>query len=42
VFWLERAGVEPLPGRTSVERCLIRHGLVTPQAASEERFGACL
>jgi transposase len=37
VFWLERAGVEPLPGRTSVERCLIRHGLVTPQARKRTR-----
>lgn len=32
LFWLEREDVVPLPGRTSVERCLIRHGLVTPQA----------
>jgi transposase InsO family protein len=30
-------GVEPLPGRTSVERCLIRHGLVTPQARKRKR-----
>ncbi len=37
LFWLERAGVEPLPGRTSVERCLIRHGLVTPQARKPKR-----
>lgn len=37
LFWLERAGVEPLPGRTSVERCLIRHGLVTPQARKRKR-----
>jgi transposase InsO family protein len=37
VFWLERAGVEALPGRTSVERCLIRHGLVTPQARKRKR-----
>ena len=29
LYWLEREGVTPLPGRTSVERCLIRHGLVT-------------
>jgi hypothetical protein len=32
LFWLDRDGVDPLAGRTSVERCLIRHGLVTPQA----------
>jgi transposase InsO family protein len=37
VFWLEREGVVPLPGRTSVERCLIRHGLVTPQARRRKR-----
>ncbi len=37
VFWLDKEGVEPLPGRTSVERCLIRHGLVTPQARKRKR-----
>ena len=37
LFWLEREGVSPLPGRTSVERCLIRHGLVTPQARKRKR-----
>jgi transposase InsO family protein len=37
LFWLERDGVDPLPGRTSVERCLIRHGLVTPQARKRKR-----
>ena len=37
LFWLERDGVTPLPGRTSVERCLIRHGLVTPQARKRKR-----
>jgi len=30
-------GVDPLPGRTSVERCLIRHQLVTPQARRRKR-----
>ena len=29
LYWLAREGVEPLPGRTSIERCLIRHGLVS-------------
>ena len=29
---LGREGVEPLPGRSSVDRCLVRHGLVDPQA----------
>jgi transposase InsO family protein len=37
LFWLERDGVVPLPGRTSVERCLIRHKLVTPQARKRTR-----
>ena len=34
---LGREGVSPVPGRTSVERCLIRHGLVTPQARKRRR-----
>jgi transposase InsO family protein len=37
LYWLERDGVVPLPGRTSVERCLIRHGLVTPEARKRKR-----
>jgi transposase InsO family protein len=37
LFWLEREGVERLPGRSSVERCLVRHGLVTPQARKRKR-----
>ena len=37
LVWLEREGVSLLPGRTSVERCLIRHGLVTPQARKRKR-----
>jgi transposase InsO family protein len=37
LFWLDRAGVSPLPGRSSVERCLVRHGLVTPQARRRKR-----
>jgi transposase InsO family protein len=37
LFWLEREGIDPLPGRTSIERCLIRHGLVTPQARKRKR-----
>ena len=34
---LEREGVEPVPGRTSIYRCLVRHGLVTPQARKRKR-----
>jgi hypothetical protein len=37
LFWLEREAVMPLPGRTSIERCLVRHGLVTPQARKRKR-----
>jgi len=37
LFWLDKEGLEPVPGRTSVERCLIRHGLVTPQARKRKR-----
>jgi transposase InsO family protein len=37
LFWLEREGVAPLPGRTSVERCLVRHGLVTPHPRRRKR-----
>ena len=37
LFWLAHDGVSPLPGRTSVERCLVRHGLVTPQARKRKR-----
>jgi transposase InsO family protein len=36
-YWLEREGVSPVPGRTSIERCLIRHQLVTPQARRRKR-----
>ena len=37
LYWLEHDGVAPLPGRTSVERCLVRHGLVTPRARRRRR-----
>jgi hypothetical protein len=45
LFWLERDGVVPVPGRTSVERCLVRQGLVTPATGygnaqvAEKRLG---
>jgi hypothetical protein len=35
LHWLEHAGLSPLPGRTSVEWCLIRHRLVTPSRVAE-------
>ena len=37
LFWLAREGISQLPGRTSVERCLIRHGLETPEARKRKR-----
>jgi transposase InsO family protein len=37
LFWLERDGLVALPGRTSIERCLVRHGLVTPRARKRKR-----
>ena len=37
LFQLEAAGVEPLPGRSSVYRCLVRHGLIEPQRRRRKR-----
>jgi transposase InsO family protein len=34
---LGREGVEPVPGRSSIYRCLVRHGLITPQARRRKR-----
>lgn len=34
---LGREGIEPVPGRTSIYRCLIRHGLITPQARKRKK-----
>jgi transposase InsO family protein len=34
---LRRAGVEPLPGRSSIYRCLVRHGLIDPQRRRRRR-----
>jgi transposase InsO family protein len=30
-------GLAPVPGRTSIYRCLVRHGLITPQARRRKR-----
>lgn len=30
--WLGVEGVDPVPGRTSIYRCLVRHGLISPEA----------
>ena len=37
LHWLEREGWVPLPGRTSVDGCLVRHGLITPNARRRKR-----
>ena len=34
---LEGDGVEPVPGRSSIYRCLVRHGLITPEARRKRR-----
>ena len=34
---LQRDGVEPVPGRSSIYRCLVRHGLITPEARRKRR-----
>ncbi len=34
---LERDGVSELPGRSSVYRCLVRHGLIDPQARKRRK-----
>jgi transposase InsO family protein len=34
---LGRDGVDPLPARSSIYRCLVRHGLITPQARRRKR-----
>jgi transposase InsO family protein len=34
---LEREGFIPVPGRTSIYRCLVRHGLITPEARRRKR-----
>jgi transposase InsO family protein len=35
--WLEREGVSPVPGRSSIYRCLVRHGLITPGARKRKK-----
>jgi transposase InsO family protein len=34
---LGREGIDPVPGRSSIYRCLVRHGLITPQARRRKR-----
>ena len=35
--WLARQGVDPVPGRSSIHRCLVRHGLIKPQARKRQK-----
>jgi transposase len=37
LYWLQSEGFDPLPGRTTVERALIRHGLVEPKKRRRSR-----
>ena len=37
LYWLREEGVAVLPGRTSVERCLVRHGLVEGKKRKRRR-----
>lgn len=37
LFKLEAAGVDPLPGRSSLYRCLVRHGLIEPAARRRKK-----
>jgi len=37
LYWLEMEGQAPLPGRTSVDRCLSRHGLIEAQPRRRKR-----
>ena len=35
--WLKRYATHGLPGRSSIYRCLVSHGLIIPQARQRER-----
>jgi transposase InsO family protein len=36
-YQLGREGIVPVPGRTSIYRCLVRHGLIEPRARRRKR-----
>ncbi len=36
-YWLAQEGIDPVPGRTSIYRCLVRHGLITPEARKRKK-----
>jgi transposase InsO family protein len=35
--WLAQEGVSPVPGRSSIHRCLVRHGLITPGSRKRKK-----
>jgi transposase len=35
--WLAREGVDPVPGRSSIYRCLVRQGLISPEARKRSK-----
>jgi transposase InsO family protein len=35
--WLGAEGIDPVPGRTSIYRCLVRHGLIIPEARKRKK-----
>jgi hypothetical protein len=37
LYELDQAGVAPLPGRSSVHRCLLRHGLIVPEKRKQKK-----
>lgn len=36
-YWLAVEGVDPVPGRTSIYRCLVRNGLITPESRKRSK-----
>jgi len=36
-FWLAKEGVDPVPGRSSIYRCLVRHRMITPEARKRSK-----
>jgi transposase InsO family protein len=36
-FWLAKEGVDPVPGRSSIYRCLVRHRMITPAARKRSK-----
>ena len=38
--WLAQEGVDPVPGRSSIHRALVRQGLIVPEEAASSRIGS--